>query len=175
MNIIFLGLQGSGKGTQAKLLAQYLNLPVFNTGALFRKKREEYTPLGRKIKKLIDAGNRVPDGVTIKLANRELEKPEYKNGAVIDGVPRTLRQAKGLAVRADKVFYLKISRKEGKRRLLKRARHDDTPEAIKKRFGWYYENIEPILEYYREQSVLVEIDGERSVEEISKEVKRKVS
>lgn len=174
MNIVFLGPQGSGKGTQAKLLAQYLGVSLFDMGGLFRQKREEDTFLGRKIKKNIDVGIRVPDRITIKLANQELKKPEYKKGAVIDGIPRTLRQAEELGVSLDKVFYLKVSREEGTRRLLKRGRHDDTPEAIERRFAWYYENIDPILEYYRKQGLLVEIDGERNIEEIAEDIKARI-
>lgn len=174
MNIIFLGPQGSGKSTQAKLLAEYLGVPLFDTGGFYRKKREENSPLGRKIKKIIDAGNLVPDEITIKLVNEEFKKPKYKNGVVIDGVPRTLRQAEELSIRPHKVFYLKVSDEEGVKRLLKRGRHDDTPEAIQRRLELYHAVTEPILGYYREKGLLEEIDGERSIEEIAQDIREHV-
>lgn len=170
MKIIVMGPQGSGKTTQAELLAKNLNLPHLQTGELYRRVAKEKSPLGIKVKELLDKGQLVPDKEHNQLLEREVKKPLYKNGFVLDGSPRTLSQAKGQPFKTDKVFYLYVSDKENTKRLLKRGRKDDTPELIAERLRIYHRETEPVLEYFRQQGILIEVDGERPIEVIYQDV-----
>src|SRR3989338_4050149 len=96
MNIVFLGHPGSGKGTQAKLLEKKYGIPHISTGEMFRAISRESTPLGRKIKKLIDEGRFVPDDATIEAVRERLSRKDCKNGFILDGFPRNEAQAKDM-------------------------------------------------------------------------------
>jgi len=169
-----MGPQGSGKSTQAKLLAEKLALPHLQTGDLFRKIAVGEDALAKRIKQTLDEGKLVPDKEYNQILGNEIVKPEYRNGFVIDGSPRTLAQASSLPFEPDKVFYLNVSDEENINRLSKRGRADDTPELINKRLGLYHEQTEPVLEYYRQKNILQEVDGERSIEAIFEDIKGRV-
>lgn len=170
MKIVVMGPQGSGKTTQAELLAKKLDLPHLQTGKLYRQIAETPSPLGCQIKELISRGQLVPDVMHNQILKEELAKPKYKNGFVLDGSPRTLQQAKSLPFSPEKVFYLAVSDQENMKRLVKRGRSDDTPEVISERLRLYHEQTEPILTYYRERGILEEVDGERPIEEIFEDI-----
>ncbi|MBU3956845.1 nucleoside monophosphate kinase [Patescibacteria group bacterium] len=170
MKIIVMGPQGSGKTTQAELLAKKLNLPHLQTGELYRRVAKERSPLGKKVKELLDKGHLVPDKEHNELLENEVEKPLYKNGFVLDGSPRTLSQAKGQPFKVDKIFYLDVSDEENTKRLLKRGRKDDTPELIAERLRIYHQETEPVLKYFRQQGILEEVDGERPIEAIYQDI-----
>lgn len=172
MNIVILGPQGSGKSTQAWLIAQKLNLPLLDVGDFLRLKAQEPTNLGRKVKETVERGMLLDDAILIGLASEELKNPKYREGAVIDGAPRTFNQAKLMdsIVGIDKVFYLSVPDEVNIERLLKRGRKDDTPELIKKRLTLYHENTQPALSYYREKRILSEIDGTKTTEEVFKDI-----
>jgi adenylate kinase len=106
----------------------------------------------------------------LRLVEEHLKQKEHKKGVIIDGFPRSLWQAKNFSFPIDKVVYLKVSDKVNKERLLKRGRGDDKPELIDKRLKIYHQETEPILAYYRQQGLLLEIDGERPVEVIFKDI-----
>ena len=169
MNIVVMGPQGSGKTTQAELLAEKLSVPLISTGAITREIIEEDTKLGKRFRKLSEAGILLDDADVLAILNQRLEKQDCVNGFVLDGAPRTLPQAQKIE-NIDKVFYIKISDEVGIERLTERGRVDDTPEAIKERLSLYHLETEPVLDFYREKGILQEVDGERTVEEIQKEI-----
>lgn len=169
MNILVMGPQGSGKSTQAELLAKRLNLPHIETGNVYRELAKEDSELGRKIKGVLEKGGLVDDETTFEVVDKNLAK--IKGGFVLDGFPRTLTQAQRELFPIDKVIYINLSDEEAIERLLLRGRADDKIETIKARLKLFHERTEPILDYYRKQEKLLEIDGSKSVEEVSGQIK----
>lgn len=151
MKILLIGPQGSGKSTQAKLLADYLKIPFISTGEIFRRMA--------LVKKILSEGKLVDDQTTCKIVKDRLKQPDCKRGFVLDGYPRTLEQGKIFDPGFDKVFYLDVPEEVVIERLTKRGRSDDTPESIKMRLDLYYKQTEPLLEFYRNLGILSEIDG----------------
>ena len=149
-----------------------LNLPYLSTGHIFRELAKEKTPTGRYIKETINAGYLIPDEKTLEIVSEYLHRPEYEKGYIMDGFPRTTAQAEAFANGIDKVIYLKVSDKEALWRLAGRDdnREDETLAANKKRIELFHEVTEPVIDYYRKKGSLLEIDGEKSIEEISKEI-----
>ncbi len=172
MKIILIGIQGAGKSTQGNLLSEKLNIPYLSTGHVFREMSKEKTPLGRYIKETMNAGYLIPDEKTLEIVSSYLHKSEYEKGYILDGFPRTTKQAEAFENGIDKVIYLKVSDKEALWRLAGRDdnREDSTLKAIMKRIGLFHEFTEPVLEYYRKKGVLLEIDGEKSIEDINSEI-----
>lgn len=174
MKIIFLGSQGSGKSTQAKLLAQKLNLPYIEMGQVFRNRSQEKDELAANIKKALSSGNLVDDKVAINTLKDELAKPQFINGYILDGYPRNSAQLTALQNDIDKVFYVKVSDEEAIKRLSLRKREDDTLQALQKRLEIYHNQTEPLLEIFKQKGNLQEIDGERAIEEIHKEILQQI-
>lgn len=180
MKIILLGIQGAGKSTQGNLLSKKLDIPYLSTGHIFRELSRERTKLGRYIKEVMNAGYLIPDSKTLAIVSDYLQRPEYKKGYILDGFPRTLTQVKSFKNGIDKVVYLKVSDKEALWRLSYRngkgeeSREDDTILAIRKRIELFHKLTEPVLDYYRQKGILLEVDGEQSIEEIHKEILRKI-
>ncbi len=170
MNIIIMGPQGSGKTTQAQILAEKIKIPLVVMGNIFRELAKEDSDRGREIKEILEKGQLVSDDKTIDIVNNHPLEPNCANGFVLDGFPRNLVQAQGLTKKIDKVFYIKIQDAVSLKRLLLRGRADDTEETIANRLSIYHEETEPVLNFYRKQGILIEIDGERTVEEISGEI-----
>jgi adenylate kinase len=109
MKIILIGLQGSGKSTQGNLLSEKLGLPYLSSGHIFRAMAQEKTDLGRYVKELLSGGLLIPDDITFDVVSEYLTKPEYQNGYILDGFPRTIVQAKKFKEKIDYVFYLKLT------------------------------------------------------------------
>ncbi len=173
MKLVLIGIQGSGKSTQGNLLSKQLNLPYLSTGHIFRQLAKEKTTLGKYIKVVINSGLLVPDEKTIEIVNSYLKRPEYKKGYILDGFPRTLNQAKKFINNIDKVIYLEIPEKEAIYRLVYRnseIREDETIPAIKKRIEQFKKFTLPVLDFYREQKKLIEIDGTQSIEAVNQEI-----
>jgi len=168
MNIIVMGPQGSGKSTQAELLAEKLGVAHIQTGEIYRKIAREDTPLGKKIKQVLDNGQLVDDETTLNVVDRYIA--EVKSGFVLDGFPRTLVQAERELFPVDKVIYLGLSDAEASKRLLLRSRIDDTEELIARRLALYHQTTEPILDFYRKQGKLVEVDGSLSIDQIHQDI-----
>lgn len=180
-NIVMLGAPGSGKGTQAKILAEKFNLAHISTGDLFRKQISSGSPLGLEAKSYIDRGALCPDSLTINMLHDFLTKlPEVK-GHIFDGVPRTVQQAQMLdgvgfptVLPLHLVLNLNVDADEISRRLLKRAeiegRSDDTPEIIEKRIQNYFAQTKPLEDYYEKKGILRQINGIGTVEEIFAEL-----
>lgn len=177
MKIILLGIQGSGKSTQGNLLSKKLAVPYLSTGHIFRELAREKTKIGRYIKETMNAGYLIPDEKTLEIVNEYLKKPEYQEGYILDGFPRTITQAESFKNGIDKVLYIEVSDVEALKRLSLRGdkgREDETPAAIKKRIELFYKFTKPVLDFYRDRGVLVEINGEKTIEEIYGEILKKI-
>jgi adenylate kinase len=176
MKLILIGIQGAGKSTQGNILSEKLKIPYLSTGHIFREMAKEKTKMGRYIKEVMNSGALIPDTKTLDIVSEYLARPEYKDGYIMDGFPRTTKQAEAFENGIDKVVYLKIPDKEALWRLSYRDdnREDETLAAIRKRIGLFHEVTEPVIEYYRKKGQLIEIDGEKSIEEITEEILRSV-
>jgi adenylate kinase len=183
VNVLLLGPQGSGKGTQARRISTEYGIPQIATGDMLRRAIADETPLGRLVRPIYDAGRLVPDDLMIDLIRERLDSPDARNGFVLDGFPRTMAQAEALdemlreiGRELDIVFDLQVP-DDGTLidRLQKRAaeegRADDTPAAIAQRLALYREQTEPLIEHYRSgRGNVVGIHGDRTVNEVFKEI-----
>lgn len=180
--VVMLGPPGSGKGTQARRLAEKHGIPHISTGDMFRAMKTEDTPLARKVRAIMEQGALVPDELTIEMVRERLGRPDVQAGAIFDGFPRTTEQADALAELLDEMFeadvdvtfLLDVPEDEILRRIRQRAeiegRADDSGEVVHRRHQTYLEQTAPLIDYYRERGKLVELDGSRSVEVITDEL-----
>lgn len=176
MKIILIGIQGAGKSTQGNILSEKLKIPYLSTGHIFREMAKEKTPEGRYIKETINAGYLIPDDKTLQIVSEYLHRSEYQQGYILDGFPRTTVQAETFENGINKVIYLKVSDKEALWRLSGRddERLDTTLKAIRKRIDLFHEVTLPVLDFYKQKGILIEINGEQSIEEINKEILSKL-
>lgn len=177
MKIILIGIQGSGKSTQGNMLSEELGIPYLSTGHIFRELAKEKTSLGRYIKETMNAGYLIPDDKTLEIVSEYLQKQEYKKGYILDGFPRTIGQAQSFVNGIDKVVYLNVSDEEALKRLSLRNgehREDETPAAIQRRIDSFHKFTRPVLEFYRQKGLLVEVHGEQPIEKIHEEVMKHV-
>jgi adenylate kinase len=174
MKIILIGIQGSGKSTQGNMLRDKLGIEYLSSGHIFRQMAKEKTPLGRYMKETLNAGVLISDEKTIPIIEEYLAKPEYAKGYILDGFPRTTKQAEDFSNGVDKVIYLKVSDKEALWRLSGRVedgiREDNTLAAIRKRIQSFHDFTEPVIEFYRQKGNLIEVDGEQEIDAIHKEI-----
>ena len=170
MKIIFLGVQGSGKSTQAEMLAKKLDIPYLDMGHLLRDRAANNDELGRQIRETLDAGHLIEDAITISILRQKLKSLDPIAGFVLDGFPRNFAQYNALDVDIDLVFYVVASDEEATRRLFLRARSDDTKDALKKRLEIYHRETEPLLSKFRQREILQEVDGERPIETIHEDI-----
>jgi adenylate kinase len=178
MRIIFLGPPGSGKGTQAKLLAERLGVPAISTGEILRAAVREGTPLGLQAKAIMEAGELVPDDLMIDLIRGRLAGPDAARGFLLDGFPRTVDQAEALerllagnGTPLTAVLNLSVpetvlvDRMHG--RALEEGRADDRPETILERQRVYRQKTEPLAGFYRGRGLLTDVDGMGDIAEVS--------
>lgn len=172
MKIVIIGIQGAGKSTQGNLLSKHLNIEYLSSGHIFREMAKEKTPLGRYIKETMNSGALISDEKTLEIVEEYLSHPEYANGYILDGFPRTVPQAEAFKNGLAKVIYLKVSDKEALWRISGRVsdREDETLNAIRKRIASFHEFTKPVIEYYRAKDLLVEVDGERDIQVIFNDI-----
>lgn len=184
MNIILLGPPGCGKGTQAKLLQERYGVVQLSTGDMLRAAAKEGTALGRKAGAIMNEGKLVPDDLIVSMIAERIEKPDCRNGFILDGFPRTVAQAKALdamleekGLRLDHVIELDVDEKVLFARIEGRAaeaagavRADDNPETLRKRLAVYREQTAPILPYYRDKGRLQQVDGMQSIDEVARQL-----
>jgi adenylate kinase len=184
MNVLVLGPQGSGKGTQAKLIARTYGVPHIATGDMIREMKEVPDELGRRLKAIYDRGDLVDDAMMIELIGSRLGRGDTIPGFVLDGFPRTMPQAEALDGLLDRlghdldvVFEFQVpDRQVLIERMLKRAaeesRSDDTPEAIRQRLELYDRETAPLVEYYRStRGNVVGVNADRTIDDIFAEIR----
>lgn len=194
MILIFLGKPGSGKGTQAELVAKKFKIPTISMGELLRQSQDE------KLKEIMQNGELVPNDITFDILNRRISKDDCKEGFILDGFPRNLAQAEHLDVKIDKVIYIDIPDEIIVKRLSSRLecacgmtfntitkppkkegvcdkcgkelyrRKDDNPETIRKRLKTYNELTSPLIKLYEEKGILIKINGDREIKKIFDEI-----
>ena len=181
LDVLLLGVQGSGKGTQAKRIASDYGLAHIATGDMLRAAMDADTPLGRRVRPIYDAGELVPDDLMIDLIRERLQLPGTESGFVLDGFPRTMPQADALDSMLSEidrplsvVFELQVPDEVAIERLHKRAvqegRPDDTAEAIAKRIELYHSETKPLVSHYRLAGNLVGIHGSRPENDVFAEI-----
>jgi adenylate kinase len=181
VDILLLGPQGSGKGTQARRISAEYGIPHIATGDMLRAAIAEGTPLGQEVKPILEGGELVPDELIIEVIRERLEEPDAAAGFVLDGFPRTMGQADALdsvlreiGRELTVVFALQVSDEICIERLLKRARDeqrtDDTPDAIRRRLELYHRETEPLIEHYRTLGILLTIHADGTPNEVFAEI-----
>ena len=184
VNVLLLGPQGSGKGTQAKLISHTYGIPQVATGDMIREIKELDTELGRRVREIYDRGDLVDDATIVELIESRLDRGDTIPGFVLDGFPRNTAQAEaldGLLARLgralDVVFELQIPDREVlieriAKRAVEESRSDDTPDAIRKRLEIYDRETAPLVEHYRAtRGNVVGLHGDGSVDEVFAEIR----
>ncbi|WP_425432347.1 adenylate kinase [Geodermatophilus amargosae] len=183
---MLLGPPGAGKGTQAQVIAGQLGVPAISTGDIFRANVSGQTELGLKAKVYMDAGDLVPDEITVAMVKDRLAEPDAEGGFLLDGFPRTIPQAEQLrgsleelGQRLDRVVELVVDEEELVRRLSGRRmlvdgewvqRDDDKPETVRRRLEVYREQTAPLSGFYDGEGLLSRIDAIGSVDEVTARV-----
>ena len=185
MNLILFGPPGAGKGTQAEILINKYNIIQISTGDMLREEVKFETELGKAAKSIMEKGNLVSDEIIISMIEKRIIKPDCKNGFILDGFPRTLKQAidldnilDKLDINIDRVIEINVDEDILLKRITKRAleskikRDDDNSEILKNRIIIYKKDTLPVLKYYKNLNKLHSIDGMQNVEEVSKDIQK---
>jgi len=179
--MIIIGPPGSGKGTQAARIAEWLGIPAISTGDIFRENMAKLTPLGIESKQYIDNGDLVPDSLTNQMVRDRLGYSDVENGFLLDGYPRTPQQVGELdSMLASEnehltaALLLTADDEELVKRLLDRAkvtgRSDDTDVVIRHRLDLYHEQTEPVVAMYAERGLLLSVNGDGEVDEVTERI-----
>jgi len=203
MNIVLLGAPGSGKGTQAYKIKEYLKIPHISTGDIFRQNIKENTELGKLAKVFIDKGELVPDEIVVKIIKNRIKEKDCINGYLLDGFPRTFNQAEELdkVTKIDNAIYLDIDLNLLFKRLTGRRvccecresyhidniadksvcikcsgvliiREDDAEETVKSRLKVYESSTKPLIEYYRQKNILLNICASKTIDGVFNDIKK---
>ena len=177
MRLVLLGPPGSGKGTQAARLKEYLQVPHISTGDLLRAEVAAGSPLGVQAKEVMARGDFVSDEILLGMLEDRLARPDAGNGFILDGYPRNLVQADALgallkkigqpmdyAVQLEVPTDLLVERIAG--RAAAEGRADDTPDVVRNRLDKYTSQTAPVIDYYRQQGQLTVVDGVGSLDEV---------
>ena len=183
LNLLLLGPQGAGKGTQAKRISAEYGIPHISTGDMLREEIAAGTELGERVRPIMERGALVDDGLMIEVIRSRLSAPDTQNGFILDGFPRTMPQAEALdgvlqelGRELDAVFELRLEDQACLDRVLGRARDegrtDDTREAVQRRLDLYHRQTEPVIEHYRARGYVVGVHADRSINEVFAEIQQ---
>lgn len=177
LRAILLGAPGSGKGTQAERLAAALRVPAVSTGEMLRQAVLEGNELGARVESVMAAGALVDDALMADVVRARLGRQDARHGFLLDGYPRTPGQAGDLdrmleeqAAGLDAVVLLEVPEEVLVRRSLARKRADDREEVVRERQRVYREATEPLIGLYEGRGLLRRVDGNRSVDEVSRSI-----
>jgi adenylate kinase len=176
MRLSLAGPPGSGKTTQAKMLANKLSIPYLSMVGLIKEVAEQGSKLGRQMRNVIEEGGLVDDDLALKFFFDRAGQEDCRQGFIIDGGPRTLYQAERVErqLPLDKLIFVDVSLPVARERLLKRGRVDDTAEVVTHRFEVYKGESQPVVEFYKKRGKLVEVRGEGSPEEVAAEINKRL-
>lgn len=177
MRIVLLGAPGSGKGTQAALMAERLGMPHISTGVLLRNAAKRGTALGLQAKSIIDQGELVPDNIMSDMIEERLGREDVANGFILDGYPRNLAQAQSLdemlgrlGQPADIAIQIDVDPEQIIKRIAGRAeqegRADDSEDIVRNRMRIYHEKTAPVIDYYAGRGMLTHVLGDGSIDVI---------
>lgn len=173
MRIILFGGPGAGKGTQAQKIVDHYHIPQISTGDILRETAASASPLATKIKEVMSRGELVSDELLKEIVAERLQQADCQPGFILDGYPRTTRQAHDLAeilqqrnLNLDAVLYIAVNEQELVTRLSQRGRADDNEETIKNRLKVYESSTRPVLDFYKEKMLLQKVNGVGTVDQI---------
>lgn len=172
--MIFLGPPGSGKGTQAEILAEKAGIPAISTGAMLREAVAARTPLGLEVEAIMASGRLADDATMAGVVRERLAKADAADGFILDGYPRTLVQADNLSeilsaarLELDAVIQIDVEEEELVRRALARKRADDTEEVIRQRLAVYHAQTKPLIDHYANLDLLRPVDGNQTIDQVA--------
>ncbi len=189
MRLVLLGPPGAGKGTQAERLVAHYNIVPLSTGDMLRAAVAAENAVGRKVKDIMACGDLVPDELAIQLIAERIDAPEARNGFILDGFPRTVKQAEALdkllkdrGLKLNAVVELKVDEAALLARIERRVaetkakgqpiRADDDPAILKQRIENYRKQTAPLSEYYRQTGALLSIDGMQPMNTVEAEIEK---
>ncbi|MGE0640352.1 MAG: adenylate kinase [Thermoanaerobaculia bacterium] len=171
---VLLGAPGSGKGTQAELLARSLEIPAISTGEMLRLAVSQGTELGDRVKGTMASGGLVDDGLMSEVVRERLTLDDARGGFLLDGYPRTIQQAATLDSLLERdggalnaVVLLEVPEGVLVRRAVARRRADDREEVVRERLRVYHEKTEPLVEHYERRGLLRRVDGNREIGDVT--------
>lgn len=174
--IVILGPQGSGKGTQAEILSEKLNIPALSMGQLMRDEAKAGTKLGAIVKKSVETGILAPDNIALEILMKRISQEDCRDGFIIDGYPRNMAQYRVFAEKMNPthVIVIEVPREESMKRMMKRAkteqRPDDDPVIMEERLNIYERETLPVLQEYEKQGLLERVNGLGTIEAVAERI-----
>jgi adenylate kinase len=175
-DIIIFGIQGSGKGTQAQIIAEKKRMQIFETGAELRKIKKEDSELGKTVREIIDRGDLVPNEIVKDIVSHFIDGISAEEPVLFDGIPRSIPQKKTLDALLEKKgrtpvgLFLDVPKDEVVKRMKERGREDDTDEVIERRIGNYETETLPVILEYESEGNLIRVNGFQEIDEVTREI-----